>query len=358
MPGQALLSETLSSIGPLDRTSMELARQRQDSLTKPKGSLGRLESLSIHLAGIFGDPIPRIRRKAVVVMAADHGVVRQGVSLYPQEVTAQMVLNFLSGGAAINVLARLAGARIVICDMGVAGDLPAADRLIRRPVARGTNDISTGPAMNREQALAAIEHGIRLIASEAEKGLDAVAVGEMGIGNTTAASAVTAAITRQPAEVCVGRGTGIGDAQLEHKVAVVKKALEVNRPDPADPVDVLAKVGGFEIGGLTGVIVGAAARRIPVVLDGFISTSAALIACGLNGAVRHYLIAGHRSAEFGHGPCLDYLELEPLLDLGMRLGEGTGAALGLLLVEAASRLLAEMATFDEAGVSRASQTAL
>jgi len=345
------LENTVNKIKPLDKAAMDKASQRQDQLTKPRGSLGTLEKISIQVAGIRGEPIPKIVNKAIVTMAADHGVVAQGVSLYPQEVTAQMVLNFLAGGAAINVLSRLAGARVVIVDMGIAARLPASKNIICKAVGPGTSDMCEGPAMTRDQAVASLEAGIDVVEKEIKKGLDIVGTGDMGIGNTTAASAIVATITGKPVVVITGRGTGIGDKQLEHKITTIEKALSVNRPDPHDAIDVLAKVGGFEIGGMAGVILAGAANHIPVVIDGFISGSAALIATGICPQVKEYLIAAHLSVEKGHIACLKQLGLNPLLDLDMRLGEGTGAALGIILTEAAVNLLGQMATFSEAGVS-------
>ncbi len=339
------------AIPSLDASSMALARQRQNDLTKPAGSLGRLEELSIQLAGIMGDPRPSVERKAVIVMAGDHGVARQGVSAYPPEVTPQMVLNFLAGGAAINVLARQAGARVTIVDVGVAADLGVRPGLVSRKVAYGTADLTTGPAMTAEQAAQAIQVGLDVVAAEYAAGLDLVATGDMGIGNTTPSSAIIAALTGLPAAQVIGRGTGVDAIALEHKVEAVQAALAVNRPDATDAFDVLQKVGGFEIAGLAGVIIGAASRRVPVVIDGFISGAAAVIAAGLVPAVKPYLIASHRSVEIGHTAMLSLLGLSPILDLGLQLGEGTGAALAFHIVEAAARILNEMATFAEAGVS-------
>ena len=332
---------------------MELARVRQDSLTKPQGSLGRLEELSIQMAGITGQTRPRIERKVIITMVGDHGVTAEGISAYPSEVTAQMVCNFLRGGAAINVLARHVGARVVVVDIGVAQELEPHPDLLSRKVALGTGNMACGPAMSREEALRAVEVGIEVVEGELPEGVDIVGTGDMGIGNTTASSAVVAALTGAPVAQVTGRGTGISDKQLGHKVEVIKRALMANQPDPHDPLDVLAKVGGFEIGGIAGVILGAAARRIPVVLDGFISGAAALIAVGLAPQVRGYLIAAHQSVEVGHHLVLERLGLDPLLDFNLRLGEGTGAALGICLVEAAVKILTEMATFTEAGVAQA-----
>ena len=341
----------IEKIRPLDEGAMAEARARQDMLTKPQGSLGKLEELSIQLAGIQGKPIPQIRDKVIITMAGDHGVVAEGVSAFPQQVTTQMVYNFLGGGAGINVLARQAGARIIVVDMGVAAELESSPQLLSRKVAFGTQNMSLGPAMSRDEAVKALETGIEIVTTEVAKGLDIVGTGDMGIGNTTASSAICAVMTGRPVAEVTGRGTGIADKQLAHKIAVIDRALAVNHPDPGQPLDVLAKVGGFEIGGLVGVMLAAAAHRIPVVIDGFISGAAALIATALSPGLRDFLIAAHVSAEAGHHLLLKHLGLKPLLDLGMRLGEGTGAALGIFLSETAAGVLAEMSTFAEAGVS-------
>lgn len=346
-----LLSTTIARIAPLDAAAMDAARARQDALTKPQGALGRLEALSIQIAGITARPRPRLASPAVIVMAGDHGVATRGVSAYPAEVTPQMVLNFLGGGAAINVLARHVGARVVVVDMGVAAELPAHPELLARKVARGTRDFSVGPAMSRAEALLAVEAGIGVAEATIAGGADIVATGDMGIGNTTASSAIVAALTGRPAAEVTGRGTGVDDAGLARKVALIDAALALHRPRPDDALDVLAKVGGFEIAGLAGAIIGAAARRTPVVVDGFISGAAALVACALAPAARPYLIAGHRSVERGHRAVFGALDLEPLVDLGLRLGEGTGAVLAISLCQAACKLLDEMATFGEAGVA-------
>ena len=354
MPG--LLSNTIGMIRPLDEEAMAQAQARQDQLTKPPGSLGRLEELSIQLAGIQGKPRPQIRHKAIITMASDHGVVAEGVSLFPQEVTAQMIDNFLHGGAGISVIARQVGARVIVVDMGVATELESNPQLLSRKVAQGTQNICLGAAMTHEQAVKAIETGIEIVATEVAKGLDIVATGDMGIGNTTASSAICAVMTGKTVAEVTGRGTGIGDNQLRHKTEVIDKALTLNHPDPKQPLDVLAKVGGFEIGGLIGIMLGAAANRTPVVIDGFISGAAALIATALAPALKDYLIPAHLSTESGHRPLLEYLGLRPLLNLDMRLGEGTGAALGIFLAETATKILAEMATFAEAGVSEGDET--
>ena len=345
------LTRIIEMIKPLDEMAMAKARARQDTLTKPQGSLGRLEELSIQLAGIQGKPIPQIKDKTIITMAGDHGVVAEKIGNWPQEVTTQMVYNFLQGGAGINVIARQVGARIIVVDMGVAAKLVPNPQLLSRKIGFGTQNMALGPAMTAEQAVKAIETGIELVTTEATKGLDIVGTGDMGIGNTTASSAICAVITGKPVVEVTGRGTGLTDEQLAHKVEVINRALAVNHPDPSQPLDVLAKVGGFEIGGLVGVMLAAAAHRIPVVIDGFIPGAAALVATALSPALKNYLIAAHLSAELGHRLLLEHLGLKPLLSLDMRLGEGTGAALGVFLAETAARILAEMATFTEAGVS-------
>jgi nicotinate-nucleotide--dimethylbenzimidazole phosphoribosyltransferase len=345
------LDSLISTIPPLDELAMQAARARQDTLTKPRGSLGRLEDLSIQLAGMKAEPFPSVERKAVIVMAADHGVVIEGVSAYPAEVTPQMVLNFLRGGAAINALARQAGARVTVVDIGVAADFEPMPGLLQRKIRCGTRNQAHGPAMTREEAEQALQVGVDVLNDEVERGLDIVATGDMGIGNTTPSSAIVAAITGLPVAQVVGRGTGIDDKGLERKIKVIEQALAVNQPDAKDAMDVLHKVGGLEIAGLAGVMVAAASHRIPVLVDGFISTAAAMIAVGLAPQVRDYLIGAHQSVEIGHQAMLKHLNLMPLLDLNLRLGEGTGAALAFHLIEASTRILCEMATFDEAGVS-------
>ena len=349
----SLVQHTLDRIRPLDEAAMAAARARQDQLTKPLGALGRLEALSVQIAGITGALQPPLERKAVIVMAADHGVAAQGVSAYPQEVTPQMVLNFLRGGAAINVLAKQTNARVVVVDIGVASALPSHPQLLARKIALGTHDFTLGQAMTRDEAIAAIETGIVVVEEQAKLGLHVVATGEMGIGNTTASSALIAAFTGATPERVTGWGTGISDTIRQHKVAVIAQSLALHRPDPADAVGVLAAVGGFEIAGLAGVMLGAAAHRVPIVLDGLIAGAAALVAAALTPSVVDYCIPSHRSAEQGHAIALRHLGLSPLLELDLRLGEGTGALLAMPLIEAAVRLLNEMATFGEAGVSGA-----
>ncbi len=345
------LDGVVGRITPAGSGARQAAELRQPRLTKPPGSLGMLEELSVQLAGIFGTDRPDPRGKTLIVAAADHGVVAQGVTAYPQEVTAQMVLNFLSGGAAVNAMARRAGVELVIVDAGVASPLPAHPDLCALGVGRGTADITQGPAMTHEQAEACVVAGVELALKAAENGADIIGTGDMGIGNTTASSAIAAALTGSPPGETTGRGTGRNDRELAHKIAVVKRAIEVNRPDPGDGLDVLAKVGGFEIGVLAGVVLGGALARRVVVLDGFISGAAALVAHRLCPHVRDYMVAAHLSAETGHRTVLSHMGLRPLLDLGMRLGEGTGAVLAMGIVEAAAACLSEMATFDVAGVS-------
>jgi nicotinate-nucleotide--dimethylbenzimidazole phosphoribosyltransferase len=347
----------MAAIGPLDEAAMAATKARLDQLTKPPGSLGRLERLAIQLAGITGDPASRVEPRAIVVMAADHGVAAQGVSAYPSAVTAQMVANFLAGGAAINALARHAGAEIVVVDLGVANPIPQArsgpsvGRFISAPIRPGSGDISVGPAMSRAEAIAAIDVGLGVAADLAAAGVRLVGVGEMGIANTTAASAVASALTGRPVREVTGRGTGVDDAAYRRKLEAVQRALEVNHPRPEDPLAVLAAVGGFEIGGLVGLMLGGAAAGIPLILDGFITGAAAIIAVALCPRLPPRLIASHRSVEPGHAILLDRLGLVPLLDLELRLGEGTGAALAMHLIDAACRARDEMATFASAGLS-------
>ena len=341
------------NIPPLDLTAMEAAARRWDSLTKPQCSLGRLEALGARIAGMTGQPVPTVGRKVIFTVAADHGVAAEGVSAYPQSVTAQMVLNFLRGGAGINVLARHAGAEVMVVDAGVAGEPLAAPGLISLRVRSRTANMAKEPAMTREEAERSLSNGMRLFREAHRKnGITLIGLGDMGIGNTTASSALTALFTGKPVESVTGRGTGLDDPQLRRKIDVIEQAIRLHRPDPADGLDALAKVGGLEIGCLAGIALAAAQARVPVVLDGFITTAAALTAWRINPAVKEYFIASHRSVEPGHRAALQALELEPLLDLALRLGEGTGAALAFGIIEASVKLLAEMATFGEAGVDQ------
>lgn len=335
-----------------DDAARELARRTWDQLTKPQGSLGRLEDLVEWLAGVLGYVPRTLERKSVVVFASDHGVAAEGVSAYPQEVTAQMVRNFARGGAAINVLSRVAGADLLAVDVGVAAEYEAPGAW-RRPLGRGTGNIARGPAMTREQAMQGIRIGLEVAEAKAAGTCQVLALGDMGIGNTTASSAVVAALTGLDPDRVTGRGTGLDEAARQRKVDVVRRALAVNRPNPDDPLDVLAKVGGFEIAGLVGAILGSARARVPVILDGFIVGVAALLAVRLKSDVRGCLLASHRSAEPGHTAVLEGLGLDPLFDLALRLGEGTGAVLAFLMLDAAIALWNGMATFDDASVSRA-----
>jgi nicotinate-nucleotide--dimethylbenzimidazole phosphoribosyltransferase len=348
------LPKLLERVAAPDGAAGLQAQRALDQLTKPPGSLGRLEELALRLSEMSGRFPPRTRRCVIFTLAADHGVVAEGVSAYPQIVTTQMVENFLRGGAAVNVLARHVGAAVVVADFGVAVPLPQHPELVSRRIGPGTRNMARGPAMSREDALAAIEAGIGLVSAERGNGLDLIGTGEMGIGNTTSASAIVAALTGVPAESVTGTGTGVDDAGRARKIGVITRALAINRPDPGDGIDVLAKVGGFEIAGLCGVILAGAAWRIPVVLDGFIAGAAALVAVRLKPAARHYLVASHRSTEPGHAYVLNALGLDPYLDLRMRLGEGTGSALCIGLARAATKILGEMATFKSAGVSERS----
>lgn len=350
-----LLKTTIGQIVAQDSGFRDKARTRLEQLTMPYWALGRLMDLAVDLAGMTRSMNPKVERRAVVTMAADHGVAAEGVSRYPQEVTLQMVHNFVNGGAGINALARVANARVVVVDMGVAGDLSElsqAGRIITKRVGSGTQNMICGPAMTREQAVRCLEAGIE-VAFDLGAGTDIFGTGDMGIGNTTSASAVVAAITAKSVETVTGRGTGIENGQLHHKVEMIEKSLAVNKPDPDDGLDVLSKVGGFEIGGIAGLVLGAAAMRRPVILDGFPATAGALIARCLAPLSADYMIAAHKSVECGHQAMLTHLGKTPLLDLDLRLGEGTGAALAMTLVEAAARILTEVATFDEAAVSKA-----
>lgn len=346
---------------------MDRAQKRLDNLTKPLGSLGRLEELARRIAGITGKENPSLKNKVIFTMAADHGIAEEGVSAYPQDVTAQMVRNFLNGGAAINVLAGHVGAKVVVVDMGVSSKFSQRDpfgkvqsskfktqncRFIDKKINYGTNNFTKGPAMTREEAVRSVEAGMEVFEEENRKlKIDIAGTGDMGIGNTTSSSAITAIFTGKKVKDVTGTGTGINARAFRQKVKVIEKGIRLNDPDPKDAVDVLSKVGGFEIGGLVGVTLACAAAGIPVVIDGFISGAAALIACGLEPKTKDYLIASHCSAEKGHRVILGFLGLEPLLNLGMRLGEGTGAALAMHLCEAGVKIMAEMATFENAGVS-------
>jgi nicotinate-nucleotide--dimethylbenzimidazole phosphoribosyltransferase len=345
------LSQIISQIEPLDRAWEARAQERLDSLTKPRGSLGRLEELAARYVAITREAMPSLEQKWIVVFAADHGVVAEGVSAYPQDVTHQMVLNFLRGGAGINVLSRHVGARVAVVDIGVNYDFGERSDLIVRKVAYGSRNMAQEAALTREEAIRALLVGVEMAEMATATGMGAMAAGDMGIGNTTPAAALAAIFTGRPVAAVTGRGTGIEDQALRHKVAVINRALAMHRPSADDPVGALAAVGGLEIAGIAGLILGTAAARRPMMLDGFIATAGALVAVALAPAVTDYLIAAHRSVEPGHQIMLDFLGLKPLMNLQMRLGEGTGAALGLNLLEAGVRIYREMATFWEAGVA-------
>ena len=355
------IKQITQKITEVDFKLMDEAQKRLDNLTKPQGSLGRLEELAKQIVGITGKETPKLKNKVIFTLAADHGVAEEGVSAYPTEVTAQMVYNFLNGGAGINVLARHVGVKVVIVDIGVAQDLKATSELVINKINYGTKNMVKGPAMTKQEAIKAIETGIEIFENEffakgksafgGKNGIDIVGIGDMGIGNTTAASAITVCFTKRAVEDVTGRGTGLDDKGLANKIRIIKKALKVNKPDPLDPLDVLSKVGGFEIGGLAGIILAAAAKKIPIVIDGFISGAAALIAYHIEPKTKDYMIAAHVSVEKGHRIILKTIGLEPLLDLNLRLGEGTGAALGIGIAEAAIKILTQMATFKGARVS-------
>lgn len=346
-----LLKRTVNSIEEVDRAAVLEAKKRLDNLTKPTGSLGMLEEIAAKMAGITGIVRGRLPNKVVIVMAADHGVAAEKVSAYPQEVTVQMVHNFVNGGAAINVLSRHIGAKVVVVDIGVNSDI-VPPGVIDRKIKKGTDNFIKGPAMSREEAIKAIEVGIEIAGDEIQKGADLIGIGEMGIANTTASSALLAALTGCSVEDVTGMGSGLDDQAWKRKVEVIKKALEVNVIDPDDPIDVLAKVGGLEIAGMAGCILGAGAQKKPVVIDGFISGVAALVASRIAPLSVNYMFPSHCSMEPGHRIVLEHLGLKPALFMDMRLGEGTGGVLMMHIIDAALRIIDEMATFEEAGVSQ------
>lgn len=351
--GLSFLDATFRSIYPQDLESRQLAETRLNQLTMPHWALGDLMDLAVDLAGMTRSMRPVVTRKKVVVMVGDHGVTTEGVSLYPAEVTTQMVHNFIRGGAGINALAKCSRTEVCVVDVGARedfADLVREGKVIAKKIGRGTANMVHGPAMTRTHAVMAVEAGIE-VANSLAGTTDVFGTGEMGIGNTTPSTAIAATFTGKKVSELTGRGTGIDDARLQQKIAVIERALHVNKPNPKDGLDVLAKVGGFEIGAIAGLIIGAAAQRKPVIVDGFISTAGAMIAYSLEPFVRDFLICAHRSMEPGHGALLDKLQRRPLLDLNLRLGEGTGAALAMHLVEAAVAILIEVATFTEAGVS-------
>jgi nicotinate-nucleotide--dimethylbenzimidazole phosphoribosyltransferase len=369
------LEQTLSSIKPINPAFYEKAQKRLDNLTKPQGSLGRLEEFAARIVAVSENTKPALNKKVIFTFAGDHGVAEEGVSAFPKEVTPQMVLNFLRGGAGINVLARHAGVDVVVIDIGVDYDFGNVDGLaldksvlgnsqglasgkpqlcqglVHKKIIRGTKNIRKGPAMTRQETVQCMEVGIELAEEYARKGYHIFGTGEMGIANTTPSSAIAAVFSKRTVEEVTGRGTGISDDAFKNKVRVIEDAIKINKPNPKDPMDVLARLGGAEIAGIAGLVLGAAANRIPVVIDGFISTAGALIAYELEPKVKEYIFAAHTSVERGHWIMLERMDLKPILNLNMRLGEGTGAALGMSMIEAGVKIYNEMATFGEAGVS-------
>ena len=348
------LQTTIQAIIPVSGEWRAKALERLRQQARPAGSLGMLEDIGARLAGIFETLDVRLDRKVIVTCAGDHGICEEGVSQFPAEVTPQMVHNFVRGGASINVLARHAGAEVRVADLGVAEDFAPDLPIFHKKIGRGTRNFAVGPAMTRVQAVASLEAGIDIVETIMADGpVQLFGTGDMGIGNTSPSTAIIAAYSGLSLEALTGRGTGIDDNGLLRKMAAIHKGLQINQPDPADALDVLAKVGGFEIGGIAGIVIGAAARGIPVVCDGLIATAGALIACELAPGAREYLFASHHSVEVGHRYMLDYLKLEPLLDLRFRLGEGTGAAVAMELIDAATRVLADIKTFEEVAIADA-----
>ncbi|OQX24214.1 MAG: nicotinate-nucleotide--dimethylbenzimidazole phosphoribosyltransferase [Desulfobacteraceae bacterium IS3] len=349
-----LLEKTIQKIKKPNAEMYAAAKERLRNQARPAGSLGILEDVGARLAGIFGTLDVKLKNKVVVTCAGDHGICEEGVSLFPSEVTPQMVYNFVNGGASINVLARHAGAKVMVADIGVAYNFGPELPIFHKKVRKGTSNFAKGPAMSRDEAIQSIEAGIEIVEELVKKEpVHLLGTGDMGIGNTTPSTAIIAVYSGLPVSQLTGRGTGLDDEGLKKKIGAVEKGLSVNKPDAADPVGVLSKVGGFEIGGLAGLVIGAAAYGIPVVCDGFISTAGALIACELAPEARKYLFASHNSVEAGHRFMLKHLELEPLLDLKFRLGEGTGAALAMELIDAATRILIEIRTFEEVAIQDA-----
>ncbi|MDI6890050.1 MAG: nicotinate-nucleotide--dimethylbenzimidazole phosphoribosyltransferase [Thermodesulfovibrionales bacterium] len=368
-----MIQETIEKIVPINLEFAVKAQRRLDNLTKPPGSLGRLEEFAKRLVAITENVMPVLDKKVIFTFAGDHGVADEGVSAFPKEVTRQMVFNFLQGGAGINVLARHAGAEVVVVDIGVdfdftkAGDSPDSTASLRfarkswdspltafisKKVVMGTKNMRQGPAMARDEAIRCIEVGIELANEYTKKGYKIFATGDMGIANTTPSSAIAAVLTGKPVSEVTGKGTGIDENSFKNKIKVIEDSIAINRPDSKDPIDVLSKIGGAEIGGIAGLIIGAASNRIPVIADGFISTAGALIAYCIEPKTKDYMFAAHNSAEIGHKAMLEKIGLRPILDLDLRLGEGTGAALAILMIEAGLKIYKEMATFGEAGVSK------
>ena len=353
-----IIEDVIVRIGHVDENVIAQAQDKLDHLTKPKQSLGKLEEFAIKVVGITGNLKPSLVNKIIFTMAGDHGVAEEKVSLFPKEVTEQMVYNFLAGDAGVNVLARHIGARVLVVDMGVAAEIKKQrnKNFIDKKINFGTKNMMKEPAMTRDEALRSIAAGIEVFRQEEKEGkIDIVGIGDMGIANTTSSSAITSCITGAEVDTVTGRGTGLDDERLKIKIETIKKALQLNKPNPKDPIDVLTKIGGFEIGGLAGVILAAACDKVPVVIDGFITASAALIATEIAPSTKEYIFASHNSVERGHRIALDWMGLEIMFDLKMRLGEGTGACLGINLIEAGLKILTEMATFEDAGVSRETQ---
>ena len=344
-----IINKSLQAIKPVSSSRLKTAQSHLNSLTKPPGSLGLLEELAKRYVAIRGNAL--INRKAVIVFAADHGVTQEGISAYPAEVTPQMVQNFLDGGAAINVLARHQNADILVVDIGVNHRFEPHPDLLDRKIAFGTRNMAQMPAMTRQEAEESITIGIQVATQLADKEVDLFASGEMGIGNTTSSSAIFAVLSRLPVSKLTGRGTGIDDKTLNHKISVIQKALKTHAPNQDDPIDILTKVGGFEIGGIVGLLIGAASKNIPVVVDGLISSAAATLAIKLNPSVKDYIFPSHRSVEPGQEVFFDLLHMPPLFDLKMRLGEGTGAVMAFDLIESALKIYSEMATFQSANIS-------
>jgi len=351
-PLSSKLQTVLDKITPVSSKRLKQAQGHMDSLTKPPGSLGRLEEWGSRYAAIKGIPFSKVEKKCIYLFAGDHGVVEENVSAYPQEVTAQMVINFLNGGAAINVLAQHMKTEVVVIDMGVNHDFNEIPGLVHKKIAMGTGNMRRGPCMTRKQTENAIDVGLELAEAAKRQKVDIMGTGDMGIGNTSPSSAILSVMSGEPPGKTTGRGTGIDDRSWEHKVSVIEEAIHVNRPDPGDPIDVLAKVGGFEIAGIVGLILGAASNPTPIVIDGVISVAAAVIAGQLNKNIKDYLFTSHKSLEPGCETGFRLLQQRPLLDLGMRLGEGTGAVIAMNLLEAGTKIYSEMATFENAGVSK------
>ncbi len=351
----SLLEQTIGAIKEtLDQEALAAAQDRLLNQAKPAGSLGVMEEIAARLAAIKGTIDVKLINKRIITCAGDHGVTQEGISLFPAEVTPQMVLNFAAGGASVNVIGNHAGAVVKAADLGVNYDFHPDLPIFHKKVRHGTANFTKEPAMSREEAIRSIEAGIEIVNElQAEAPVDLLGTGDMGIGNTTPSSAIIAAFSGIPVKSLTGRGTGIDDTALANKIAVIQKGLDLHKPDPKDPIDVLSKVGGLEIGGLAGLVLGAAALGIPVICDGLISTAGALIACELAPAAKQYLFASHKSVEIGHKYMHDRLGVEPLIDLKFRLGEGTGAAVCMELLDLATRILAEIKTFEEVGISQA-----